>query len=198
MKTVPEVTQLHSALSFQGIAINIVYHDGRPWIPGADVSHALGYRNSDQASKIFSRKKSRFTDDMALSSNSVHWEGLSPRIRRLFSPRGCHLLANLVKTDQSEEFSKWIVDVLEKVEAPRIIEDGDLRPQNASSKFESPPPTGCTDIVRAPKPLENAPPSGPLVKLAFSVEIPASAAAEICALVARLSSPIGTTTGEGE
>lgn len=113
-----------SALMFQGIAIDVIHRDGLPWLQASQVSEALGYAREDAISRLYDRNKAEFSDGMtdivkvATLSHSSETTSLTVSRNlqtevRIFSARGCHLLAMLSKTQRAAAFRRWVLDVLE-------------------------------------------------------------------------------------
>lgn len=51
---------------------------------------------------------------------------------RIFSLRGCHLLAMLARTPVAEAFRRWVLDVLERVRTGEFVLRSSSRPQGES------------------------------------------------------------------
>lgn len=102
-------------VSFGPTVLKIIDRDGRPWITSADLARALGYSRSDQVSRIFDRNKREFTDDMTLTVNLTVRDAVAPKPVRIFSPRGCHLVAMFARTSDARAFRRWVLDVLERL-----------------------------------------------------------------------------------
>ena len=113
-------------LSFDGTDLTIIDRNGRPWLAAADLARALGYSRADKVSRLYRENSDEFTQDMtevvklATSSHSENTEsGFSGNLQktvRVFSPRGCHLLAMFARTEKAKHFRKWVLDVLDNVE----------------------------------------------------------------------------------
>lgn len=79
---------------------------------------ALGYANgADAIQKIYTRHADEFTDAMT-AVVTLPTEG-GPQETRIFSLRGCHLLAMFARTPVAKAFRKWVLDVLETWETAR-------------------------------------------------------------------------------
>lgn len=105
------------ALSFQETQFDVVNHNNQPWLKGSEVATALGYSRPDALNKIYERNKDEFTDGMVrhvkLTLRNENNE-LQHNTVRVFSLRGCHLLAMFARTKVAKEFRKWVLDVLDK------------------------------------------------------------------------------------
>jgi len=100
------------ALTFQNIQFDIVDRNCQPWLRGYQIGTALGYTQGTQAiSKLFDRNSDEFTDTMT-ALVELDTEGGKQQVR-IFSLRGCHLLAMLSRTKIAKEFRKWVLDILD-------------------------------------------------------------------------------------
>jgi prophage antirepressor-like protein len=81
-----------NALAFRSTQFEIIEQDGHPWLRGYQVGTALGYSSPDIAiRKIYERHAEEFTDAMTAVVTLPTPGG--PQETRIFSLRGCHLLA---------------------------------------------------------------------------------------------------------
>lgn len=108
-------TNHSQTIQFQDTELSIIDHDGRPWLTSADVASSLGYSDTRKVTHIYQRHSAEFREDMStvLKMGTV---GNIKRNTRIFSPRGCHLIAMFARTDRAKEFRKWVLDVLEGLE----------------------------------------------------------------------------------
>jgi hypothetical protein len=107
-----------TALAFNDVTFDIVDRNGTPWLKAGQVGQALGFVQPDAAiSKLYKRNADEFTDEMTWTVNLVV-QGQN-RKTRIFSPRGCHLLAMFASTPKAKEFRRWVLDVLDGKVAPR-------------------------------------------------------------------------------
>jgi hypothetical protein len=105
------------AVSYDGALLTIIDHNGRPWLTAADLARALGYADTRSVTRIFSRHTDEFTDDMAGVVKLTTPGNPMPIPVRIFSPRGCHLVAMFAHTPRAAGFRRWVLDVLEGLEA---------------------------------------------------------------------------------
>ena len=98
-------------LSFNEVKFNPVQHEQQIWLTASELSKALGYKQTDAVSKVYNRNTDEFTTNMTQVIDNPHTPNLGVRI---FSLRGCHLIAMFARTDVAKEFRKWVLDVLEK------------------------------------------------------------------------------------
>lgn len=107
---------LPKTIAFEGATLSVVAHDGQPWLQSSDIGRALGYRRADSIAKIYERNANEFCARMTCTVKLTvqGWgKGKAATPVRIFSPRGCHLLAMLAKTDRAANFRRWVLDVLE-------------------------------------------------------------------------------------
>lgn len=105
------------SLSFNQTTIKpIDRQDNQIWITSSDLALALGYKAVDSVTKIFNRNSDEFTSNMTQTVNltvSGENKGLQ-RTTRIFSLRGCHLIAMFAKTELAKLFRRWVLDLLEQ------------------------------------------------------------------------------------
>lgn len=107
-----------NTLTFNEINFNPVERNGQIWLTSTEIAKALGYARTDNISRIYNRNKDEFTGSMTATINMVvkgfgSGEG-NKRDVRIFSLRGCHLLAMFARTDIAKAFRKWVLDILDK------------------------------------------------------------------------------------
>ena len=112
-----------TSLSFNDISLLPVpvQSDSQTWLRSADIARALGYKRVDILSKLYNNNADEFTPEMtqvieivAEHQNGVV-ENLSDGRCRIFSLRGCHLLAMFSRTPVAKAFRKWVLDVLDRL-----------------------------------------------------------------------------------
>lgn len=106
------------ALSFNNVDLTPIDNgDGQIWFASTDLAKALGYSRSDKVSRIYDRRKDEFTNTMTTVSKvgvKGFGNGESEKDIRLFSLRGCHLVAMFARTKVAAEFRAWVLNVLDK------------------------------------------------------------------------------------
>lgn len=106
-----------STLTFNEVNFNPVERNGQIWLTSKEIAKALGYKNATSINKIYNTNSDEFTDTMSLTTDTVV-DGINNSKRRLsiriFSLRGCHLLAMFARTDIAKAFRKWVLDILDK------------------------------------------------------------------------------------
>lgn len=114
---------MEMALIFNNITLSPFPHENSLWIRGAELARALGFAREDKVTQIYQRHADEFTPDMTqLIENAVEPQNkvqgnLTPGRCRIFSLRGCHLLAMFARTPVAKAFRKWVLDVLDRIAA---------------------------------------------------------------------------------
>ncbi|HBX1064557.1 TPA: hypothetical protein MGM67_004234 [Salmonella enterica] len=103
-------------LTFQQTSFHPVSHNGEIWLTSSELASALGYKKSDAVTQIFSRYHDEFTENMSttLKMSVVRKTGVVDIPVRVFSLRGCHLIAMFATTKVAKEFRKWVLDILDR------------------------------------------------------------------------------------
>lgn len=131
------------ALSFNDVKFNPVSQsDAQIWLTSSELANALGYSSVKSVTNLYNANKDEFTSSMTLVTESmtnakveVTDSVTSKRVRnltkktRIFSLRGCHLLAMFARTTVAKEFRKWVLDVLDQ-EVGRYTSVQDREPLN--------------------------------------------------------------------
>lgn len=100
------------ALSFHDVKLNPVMYSGdQIWLRSSEIAEALGYKQSDAVTKLFNRNADEFTDNMTQVIDNPQTPNLGVRI---FTLRGCHLIAMFARTAVAKEFRKWVLDLLDR------------------------------------------------------------------------------------
>ncbi|MFW1946776.1 Bro-N domain-containing protein [Acinetobacter bereziniae] len=99
------------SLSFNEVKFNPVQHEQQIWLTASELSKALGYKQTDAVSKVYNRNSDEFTANMTQVIDNPHTPNLGVRI---FSLRGCHLVAMFARTSIAKSFRKWVLDILDK------------------------------------------------------------------------------------
>lgn len=126
--------QALATLSFNGATLQPIAKDGQIWMTASDLAKALGYSRSDKVTQVYNRNADEFTDAMTLNLNlrvKGFGNGNSKKLVRVFSLRGCHLIAMFANTKIAKSFRKWVLDILDRevstpaIEQPPAITDAD-------------------------------------------------------------------------
>ncbi|UYF76584.1 hypothetical protein LSO58_06825 [Acinetobacter ursingii] len=112
-----------NSLSFNAIQFHpIQQNDDQIWITSSELARALGYAREDSVSRIYDRKSDEFASDMTLTVKLTvkgFGNGNSEKETRIFSLRGCHLIAMFARTPVAKEFRKWVLDILDREVQPK-------------------------------------------------------------------------------
>ena len=110
--------------TFNDVTFNpVAQNDGQIWLTSSELAKALGYVETDSVSKIYNRNKDEFTSNMTttVKMGVVRKTGEVIMSVRIFSLRGCHLLAMFAKTEIAKQFRKWVLDILDKEVGQPVI-----------------------------------------------------------------------------
>lgn len=129
---------MEMALTFNDVTLTPISHQNSLWIRAAELARALGYGRENQVSRLYRSNADEFTPEMTqlIEISDGPESGLSIR-SRIFSLRGCHLLAMFARTPVAKAFRRWVLDVLEKYAAEQqsrsrpLAEDMVLPPADA-------------------------------------------------------------------
>ena len=103
---------MSQSLCFNDFTFSPVIHDNQPWIPARQLANALGYKDERSVHKIYERNKDEFSSMMSTVVKLT--TGVMELPTRIFSLRGCHLLAMFARTPVAKAFRKWVLDVIEQ------------------------------------------------------------------------------------
>lgn len=107
-----------TSLCFNDITLSPVTHQNSLWIRAAELARALGYSSENLVSRLYTRNADEFTPDMTQTieiSAEDHFGSVGRM--RIFSLRGCHLIAMFARTPVAKEFRRWVLDVLDRLAA---------------------------------------------------------------------------------
>lgn len=99
------------ALSFNGVSLTPVHHNSQIYLTSIELAKALGYSQENAVLKVYHRNSDEFSADMTQVISNPQRPNLGQRI---FSLRGCHLIAMFARTAVAKEFRKWVLDILGK------------------------------------------------------------------------------------
>lgn len=104
-------------LTFHNVALIPAPVPDGLWLTSSDIAKALGYASSKSVSTIYSRNSDEFTSSMSMvikmKTNAIN-NNLRDKSVRVFSLRGCHLIAMFATTDKAKEFRRWVLDILDR------------------------------------------------------------------------------------
>lgn len=98
-------------LTFQNITLTPVKTDSQVWLSSSDLSKALGYKQPNAVTKLYNENSDEFTEGMTKVIPNP--KQLNSTVR-IFSLRGCHLIAMFARTAVAKEFRQWVLDILDK------------------------------------------------------------------------------------
>lgn len=99
------------ALTFQNITLTPVKTDNQIWLSSADLAKALGYADNRSITNLYNSNADEFNSSMTTLIDNPQMKNAKIRI---FSLRGCHLVAMLSKTKIAKQFRQWVLDILDK------------------------------------------------------------------------------------
>lgn len=100
-------------LTFDDVEFDVVDIHNVPWLRGPQIGDALGYIKEGRVAidRLYKSNADEFSEDMTQILDLPTAGGIQPV--RIFSPRGCYLLAMLARTERAKAFRQWVLDVLE-------------------------------------------------------------------------------------
>lgn len=123
------------ALTFNDVSFVPVPHNNQPWIRSAELARALAYSDERKVTHLYNRHADEFSSDMSVVLNLGTMD--QPCMTRIFSLRGCHLLAMFARTPVAKAFRVWVLDVLERLNLegqPRPVLESITAPSTASDR----------------------------------------------------------------
>ena len=112
---------MNISLTFNEISFTPVTHQNSLWIRAVELARALGYSDDSIVSRLYRKHSDEFTPEMTqlIEISAEDRNGLlgSAGRCRIFSLRGCHLLAMFARTPVAKAFRKWVLDVLDRLAA---------------------------------------------------------------------------------
>lgn len=103
---------MEMALIFNEFIFTPVTHQNNLWIRSSELAKALGYSDDRKVGVLYARHKDEFSNNMSVVLNLSTTD--IPAMTRIFSLRGCHLVAMLARTPVAKAFRKWVLDVIEQ------------------------------------------------------------------------------------
>lgn len=138
---------MQSALTFNDVSLFPIIYHGTPWIRAVELARALGLSREDKVAQIYQRHADEFTSDMTqLIENAAEpqnevFQNLSAGRCRIFSLRGCHLVAMFARTPVAKAFRRWVLDVLDKLDAEQRAALSSPTPDNFTGTLSITPST---------------------------------------------------------
>ena len=109
---------MEMALTFNDVPLTPITYQNSPWIRAAELARALGYGRENQVSRLYRNNADEFTPEMTQVIEISDGPALGLSVKtRIFSLRGCHLVAMFARTPVAKAFRHWVLDVLDKLDA---------------------------------------------------------------------------------
>ncbi|WP_019518754.1 BRO-N domain-containing protein [Faucicola boevrei] len=99
-------------LTFQNITLTPIKVDNQIWLTSSELAKALDYADTQSVTKIYERNADEFTSSMTTIAEVKTNGGLQKT--RIFSLKGCHLIAMFARTAVAKQFRQWVLDILDK------------------------------------------------------------------------------------
>lgn len=104
---------MSQVLCFNDVLFGVIPQNSQVWVRGSQIATALQYSSVQRIVELYTRHADEFTDAMT-AVVTLPTEG-GPQETRIFSLRGCHLLAMFARTPVAKAFRRWVLDVLDKL-----------------------------------------------------------------------------------
>lgn len=103
-------------LTFNGIEFQPIKQQNQIWLTASQLAEALEYSDVRSVTKIYQRNADEFTLSMTevVKLTTTKDNNNLQTSTRIFSLRGCHLVAMLSKTKIAKQFRQWVLDILDK------------------------------------------------------------------------------------
>ena len=113
---------MEMALTFNDVILSPITYQNCLWIRAAELARALGYSDTRKITHLYERNADEFTPEMTqvIEISDVPEMGTLENLRRkarIFSLRGCHLVAMFARTPVAKAFRRWVLDALDKLDA---------------------------------------------------------------------------------
>ena len=133
---------MEMALTFNDVTLSPISHQNNLWIRAVELAHALGYAQENSVSRIYRSNSDEFTPDMTQVIEIFDGadSALSTKAR-IFSLRGCHLVAMFARTPVAKAFRRWVLDVLDKLDAEQHAASSSPTPDDFTGTLSITPST---------------------------------------------------------
>ena len=128
-----------TALTFNDVTLSPITYQNSPWIRSVELGRALGYSSEKSVSNIYNRNQDEFSNDMSVVINLSTTDNPAPS--RIFSLRGCHLVAMFARTPVAKAFRRWVLDVLDKLDAEQHAASSSPTPDDFTGTLSITPST---------------------------------------------------------
>lgn len=144
-----------TVLTFNNVALSPITYQNSLWIRAVELARALGYSDGSIVSRLYRKHADEFAPEMTqlIEISAEDRSGLlgSAGRCRIFSLRGCHLVAMFARTPVAKAFRRWVLDVLDKLDAEQHAAIPSPTPDDFPGTLSITPEQQCTlqEIVRA-------------------------------------------------
>lgn len=104
---------MSNQLTFQNTTLTAIQRNNQTYISSSDLAKALQYADASSVVRIYSRNEDEFTTNMS-DTVKLTVSGNLETTTRIFSLRGCHLIAMFARTKVAKDFRKWVLDILDR------------------------------------------------------------------------------------
>ena len=141
---------MSQALTFNNVTLAPIPHQNSLWIRSVELARALGYSDESSVGRIYKRNAEEFTPEMTQVIEISDTVNLTVPAR-IFSLRGCHLVAMFARTPVAKAFRRWVLDVLDKLDAEQHAAASSPAADDFTGTLTITPEQQCTlqEIVRA-------------------------------------------------
>lgn len=134
------------ALTFNDITLTPVTYQNSLWIRATELARALGYSDTRKITHLYERNADEFTPEMTqvIEIADVPEMGTLENLRRkarIFSLRGCHLVAMFARTPVAKAFRRWVLDVLDRLDAEQRAASSSPTPDDFTGTLSITPST---------------------------------------------------------
>ncbi|MFB6349437.1 Bro-N domain-containing protein [Moraxella sp. ZJ142] len=98
-------------LTFHNITLTPAKLDNQIWLSSSDLAKALGYASDKSVTNLYNSNSDEFISSMTALIPNPQMKNAKIRI---FSLRGCHLIAMFARTATAKAFRQWVLDILDK------------------------------------------------------------------------------------
>lgn len=103
---------MQNQLTFKNHTFTPIIVNNQPYFGVLQIGVALNYARPELVNKVYNNHADEFTPDMSFLT-TIDPPGGKQQVR-VFSLRGCHLLAMFSKTPVAKEFRRWVLDLIEQ------------------------------------------------------------------------------------
>ena len=136
-----------TSLCFNDFTFSPIARNNQPWFKSSELARALGYKDENSVRRIYERNADEFTENMTQVVENLDTVNLTVRIR-IFSLRGCHLLAMFARTPVAKAFRRWVLDVIEQYgDKVPVAEPVTLNDTSRPSRRTDPERKALTSII---------------------------------------------------